>query len=128
MDLHDAGNGERRSETLGEEVEDVRASDRLATSAACLVAPEHGPDRRLERILAMGGQGMKVSKPVLEINAGHPLVTALARRFAQPEARALVAVAAWLLLDEARLRDGEQPADAAAFAERLTRVMTRALG
>ncbi len=115
-------------ETLGEEVEDVRASDRLATSAACLVAPEHGPDRRLERILAMGGQGMKVSKPVLEINAGHPLVTALARRFAQPEARALVADAAWLLLDEARLRDGEQPADAAAFAERLTRVMTRALG
>ncbi|MBK9081510.1 MAG: molecular chaperone HtpG [Rhizobiales bacterium] len=115
-------------ETLGEEVADVRASDRLATSAACLVAPEHGPDRRLERILAMGGQGASVSKPVLEINAGHPLVTALASRYAQPEARALVADAAWLLLDEARLRDGEHPADAAAFAERLTRVMTKALG
>ncbi|MFW1582112.1 molecular chaperone HtpG, partial [Vibrio parahaemolyticus] len=42
--------------TLGDAVSDVRASDRLTTSAACLVASEHGLDRQLERILASSGQ------------------------------------------------------------------------
>lgn len=114
-------------ETLADKVDDVRASDRLSTSAACLVAPDHAMDRRLERILAMGGQAPPVAKPVLEINAGHPLVSALAGKFKDADQRAFVADAAWLLLDEARIRDGEAPADAAAFAERLGRVLTKAL-
>ncbi len=115
-------------ETLGDAVEDVRASDRLSTSAACLVAPAGGPDRRLERILAMGGQKLPAVAPILEINPRHPLVSALAARYAEPAARALVADAAWLLFDEARLVDGEPPLDAARFAERLSRVMSKALG
>jgi molecular chaperone HtpG len=113
-------------ETLAENVEDVRASDRLSESAACLVAPEHGRDRRLERLLAEhGGLGL-ISKPVLEINATHPLITALASRFANGNDRALVEDAAWLIHDEARVADGDAPADAAAFAARLSRVLTRA--
>lgn len=64
---------------------------------------------------------------MLEINAGHSLVAALANRFKEPGEREAVADAAWLLFDEARIRDGEPPADAAAFAERLTRVMAKAL-
>ncbi|MBL8587802.1 MAG: molecular chaperone HtpG [Methylobacteriaceae bacterium] len=115
-------------ETLGEAVADVRASDRLATSAACLVAAEHGLDRRLERLLAMGGQAPPAARAILEINAGHALVARLAARFADRDARAEIADAAWLLLDEARLRDGEPPVDAAAFADRLGRVMSKALG
>ena len=43
-------------QTLADAVEDVRASDRLSESPACLIAPEFGPDRRLERILAQHGQ------------------------------------------------------------------------
>ena len=115
-------------ETLGEAVAEVRASDRLSTSAACLVAPAGGPDRRLERILAMGGQKLPNVAPILEINPRHPLVSALAQRYAEPDSRALVADAAFLLLDEARLIDGEPPLDAARFAERLSRVMAKALG
>jgi molecular chaperone HtpG len=111
--------------TLESAVADVRASDRLSESAACLVAADHGMDRRLERILAMGGQA-PVSKPVLEINPGHALVRKLAEKRADEPA--LVEDAAWLLLDEARLRDGEPPADAALFAQRLSRVMAKALG
>ncbi len=113
--------------TLEGAVADVRASDRLSESAACLVAADHAMDRRLERILAMGGQA-PTSKPVLEINPGHPLVKKLAERQTEGDARDLVADAAWLLLDEARLRDGEAPTDAAAFAKRLARVMEKALG
>jgi len=112
-------------QTLAESVEDVRASDRLAESAACLVAPAYGRDRRLEQILAQGGMG-SISKPVLEINPSHPLVSALAGRYAKGGDKTLVEDAAWLIHDEARVADGEPPIDASLFIERLTRMMTRA--
>jgi molecular chaperone HtpG len=113
-------------QTLTEAVEDVRASDRLSESPACLVAPEHGPDRRLERILSQHGRLNEVSKPVLEINPNHPLVTALATRFGGGGDTSIVEDSAWLLFDEARIVDGEQPKDASAFAARLRRVLERA--
>ena len=115
-------------ETLAGSVEDVRASDRLSESPACLIAPEFGPDRRLEKILAQHGKLGEQTKPVLEINPGHPLVTALAERFAGAGDRAVVEDSAWLLHDEARIMDGELPADAALFAARLRRVMEKAAG
>ncbi|MCW6507914.1 molecular chaperone HtpG [Lichenifustis flavocetrariae] len=113
-------------QTLEGAVEDVRASDRLSESPACLVAPEHGPDRRLERILSQHGRLDELSKPVLEVNPNHPLVTALASRFGGDGDKAIVEDSAWLLFDEARIVDGEQPKDAAAFAARLRRVLERA--
>src|ERR1700752_1283409 len=58
---------------LGERVADVRASQRLTTSASCLVAGKHGPDRELERLLAQQNRGI-ATKPVLEVNLRHPLV------------------------------------------------------
>ena len=115
-------------QTLTDAVEDVRASDRLSESPACLIAPEHGPDRRLERILNQHGKLNEVSKPVLEINPNHALVTALAGRLGGDGERGVVEDSAWLLFDEARILDGEQPKDATAFAARLRRVMERAAG
>ena len=112
---------------LDTSVGDVRASDRLAESVACLVAPETGLDRRLERMLADAGRG-SISKPVLEINPGHALVAGLARRFADGQDKDLIEDAAWLIYDEARLAEGEKLGDSVAFAARLTRVLTRALG
>jgi molecular chaperone HtpG len=109
--------------TLGEELADVRASDRLTSSAVCLVAPESGMDRHLERMLAGAGQLRSAAKPVLEINPGHDLVTALA---ALPEGDAMREDAARLLLDEARILDGENPSDVRGFADRLARILTRA--
>lgn len=114
-------------QTLENDVTDVRVSERLSTSAACLVAPEAGPDRRLERMLAQHGQLPEATKPVLEVNAGHPLVEAMARKLADGAERPLVEDAAHLILDEARLMDGERPTDAAAFAGRMARVLAKAL-
>ena len=71
-------------QTLGDEIEDVRASDRLTDSVACLVAPEFGPDRQLEKMLAAHGRVGERTKPILEVNATHPLIASLARRL--PEA------------------------------------------
>ena len=115
-------------QTLEGEIEDARASDRLTDSVACLVAPEFGPDRQLEKMLAAHGRLQDRVKPVLEINATHPLTSALAQRFQEGRDRDLVDDAAWLLLDEARLVDGEALKDPTAFAARLRRVMERALG
>jgi molecular chaperone HtpG len=115
-------------QTLEAEIADARASDRLTDSVACLVAPEFGPDRQLEKMLAQHGRLQDRVKPVLEVNATHPLTSALAKRFKDGADRDLVDDAAWLLLDEARLIDGETLKDAPAFAARLRRVMERALG
>ncbi len=111
---------------LADSVSDVRASDRLSESPACLIAPEQGFDRRLERILAEHGQLRQASKPVLEINPTHPLIAALAGQVGQADTAALADII-WLVFDEARLLDGEKPTNAADFAARLTRVLTKAM-
>jgi molecular chaperone HtpG len=114
-------------QVLGEAVEDVRASDRLSASPACLVASDRGPDRRLERMLAETGRLGPATKPVLEINPAHPLIRALAARMGAPD-RAKFEDIVWLLFDEARLMEGEKPADAPHFAARLTRILLDAAG
>jgi Molecular chaperone, HSP90 family len=112
-------------QTLEGEVEDVRASDRLSESPACLVAQDRGLDLRLERMLAEHGQlGGKSTKPILEVNPSHPLIQALAAQ-AEESDRAAFDDIVWLLLDEARLVEGEKPSDAASFSARLTRVLTK---
>ncbi|MGD0642220.1 MAG: molecular chaperone HtpG [Roseiarcus sp.] len=115
-------------QTLEGEIAEARASDRLTDSVACLVAPEFGPDRQLEKMLAAHGRLSERTKPALEVNASHPLTLALARRFADGQEKALVEDAAWLIYDEARLAEGETLSDAPAFAARLRRVMEKALG
>jgi molecular chaperone HtpG len=115
-------------QTLEGEIAEVRPSDRLTDSVACLVAPEFGPDRQLEKMLAAHGRLSERAKAVLEVNATHPLTQALARRFAAGADKGLIEDAAWLIYDEALLADGETLRDAPAFAARLRRVMEKALG
>jgi molecular chaperone HtpG len=112
-------------ETLGDAVSQVRASDRLTDSAVCLVAPEGALDKQLEKLLAGAGQLPAGAKPVLEVNAAHRQIERLAALGADD---ALRADAPHLLLDEARIADGEPPLDARAFAERLGRLIQRAAG
>jgi molecular chaperone HtpG len=112
--------------TLGETVAEVRVSDRLTDSAVCLVAPESGPDRALEKLLAGAGRLTAASKPILEVNPRHQLVVALAAL--GDDERAFKEDAAHLLFDEARVLDGERPTDARAFSARLARVLEKGLG
>ncbi len=97
-------------DALGDRVSDVRASQRLTSSASCLVAGGDGRDRQLERLLAMQNKG-PLTKPILEINMRHPLVATIAG--AQDEARDL----SFLLLEQAQILDGELPEDPAGFAD-----------
>ena len=113
-------------ETLGEAVSDVRASDRLTDSRVCLVAPETGLDRQLEKLLAGAGRLKVTAKPILEINPRHAIVVALASL--GEDDLAFKQDAAHLLFDEARVLEGERPADARMFSDRLGRLLTRGLG
>jgi molecular chaperone HtpG len=110
---------------LGERVSEVRASQRLTDSAACLVAQGAGPDRELERLLARQNP-QSGAKPILEINTRHAIVKAVSD--AKLAARdADVADLAELLLDQAHILDGEVPNDPAAFASRINRLIARGL-
>jgi molecular chaperone HtpG len=110
---------------LGERVSDVRVSQRLTDSAACLVAGGGGPDRELERLLARHNRAA-ATKPVLEINMRHILVKALARAKTEERETDIADLSA-LLLEEAQILDGEVPQDAAAFTARLNRLIMRGL-
>jgi molecular chaperone HtpG len=113
-------------DTLGEAVADVRSSDRLTDSAVCLVAPEHGPDRQMEKLLAGAGRLKTAAKPILEINPRHDIIIALASL--SDNDRAFKQDAAHLLFDEAKILDGDRPADARMFCDRLARALRRGLG
>jgi molecular chaperone HtpG len=105
--------------SLGDRVTDVRASTRLTTSASCLVAGSHGPDRELERILSQQARGVR-TKPILEVNLRHPLVAAIAKAQAETKTADDLSL---LLLEQAQILDGELPEDPAAFAARLNRLV-----
>ncbi|MGF7160683.1 molecular chaperone HtpG [Rhodoligotrophos appendicifer] len=115
-------------QTLGDAVSDVRLSDRLTSSPVCLVADVQGMDRNMERLLAKQKPGAKHSQPILEINPTHPMVTGLAKRAKEHGVSDEISDAAWLLLDEAYVLEGEPVPDPAAFARRLSGVMARILG
>lgn len=112
---------EKFKEALGGDVSDVRVSKRLVTSAVCLVAPGGGPDLSLDKLLARQDRGFG-AKPVLEINAEHPLIAALTKRESGD-----VGDVARLLFDQAKILDGETLPDAARFAEIMNKLMLRGL-
>ena len=118
---------------LKDAVKDVRPSERLTDSPVCLVADEGDMDMHLERLLKQHRQIDMASKRVLEINPGHSLIRGLAERLEAKgaagagETSAALDDAAWLLLDQARILEGEALPDPAAFARRLSAVVERGI-
>ncbi len=113
---------------LGDAVKDVRPSKRLTDSPVCLIADDGDMDVNLERLLKRHGQLTEGVPRVLELNPRHALITTLAARSTSDAASAddLLKDAAHLLLDQARIVEGEVPTDPSDFARRLGAVMARA--
>jgi molecular chaperone HtpG len=114
----------RVKKSLGERVKDVRFTQRLTNSPACLVVNEGDLGSHLERLLQAAGQKVPRSHPILELNPRHPIIQWMKQE--QEEAR----VADWshILLDQALLSEGNQPEDPAGFVKRLNEmflVLTR---
>jgi len=116
---------------LKDAVKDVRPSERLTDSPVCLIADEGDMDMHLERLLKQHRQIDMASKRVLEINPGHSLIRSLAERLESKgatgatETGAALDDAAWLLLDQARILEGEALPDPTAFARRLSAMVER---
>ena len=114
---------EKLKQSLGESVADVRASSRLTGSPVCLVADTGGVSLHLARMLKQHGDGMAMPiRRVLEVNPAHPLITGIEKLNG-----AEFDDAAFLLLDQARIVEGETVPDPAAFARRLSAVMAKGL-
>ncbi len=107
---------ERLKEVLKEQVEDVRVTTRLVDSPACLVVKDAGMSMQLARMLKQAGQKLPDTKPVLEINAEHPLVKKL-------EGHAHFEDLAHILLDQAVLAEGGLPEDPAAYVRRVNALL-----
>jgi molecular chaperone HtpG len=112
---------------LKDAVKDVRRSGRLTDSPVVLVADEHDLDIHLERLLRQHRQLEHAAPRILEINPGHPLIRGMAAAVKANGDSEAVTETAWLLLDQARILDGEVPPDPAAFARRLARALERGL-
>jgi molecular chaperone HtpG len=106
----------RLKDALKDHVSEVRATDRLVDSAVVLAAAEYGPDLQMGRMLRRAGRSFGAGLPVLEVNPRHPWIRKLAEGAATDTA---LEETAGLLLDLARIQDGEAPRDPAGFARRI---------
>ena len=113
--------------TLDDEVKDVRTSERLTDSAACLVADEGDLDIHMERLLRQHRQLDTSSKRILEINPKHDLIRALAEAVGKDGTNDRLNDAARLVLDQARILEGEPLPDPTAFSRRLSEALARGL-
>jgi len=113
---------------LGKGVKDVRESDRLTSSACCLIADEMGMDLRMERLMKQHNRVDEISPRILEINPKHSLIKKLSDIAIKDAKAPILNDAALLLLDQARILEGEALPDPVSFARRLDLVMEKGLG
>lgn len=104
---------------LGDRVEDVRVTHRLTESPACLVLGQGDMGLQMRKIMEAAGQAVPESKPVLEINATHKLVSRLEAEEDSGKVEDLVGI----LFDQAALSAGEQLENPALFVQRINRLL-----
>ena len=112
---------ERFKQILGEKVKDVRASTRLTSSPACLVVDEYDIDPNLRRLLKAAGQAIPGDKPILEINAQHPIIVKLKEE--KDEKR--FTDWAYILFDQSVLSTGEKLDNPVDFVNRLNELLSQ---
>ena len=100
---------------LSERVEAVNVSRRLVDSPACVVASDQDLNPQVRRMLEASGQELPESKPILEINVEHPLVTRLSDETDDGRFGALSNI----VLDHALLAEGSQLPNPAEYVQRI---------
>ncbi|SFU78563.1 molecular chaperone HtpG [Polaromonas sp. YR568] len=107
---------DRLKDALKDKAKDVRATTRLVDSPACLVVQDGDMSTQLARMLKQAGQAVPESKPILEVNAQHPLVKKL-------ESGEHFDDLAHILFDQALLAEGGMPNDPAAYVRRVNALL-----
>jgi molecular chaperone HtpG len=115
---------ERVKKVLEARVQEVRVTGRLTESPACLVVGDHDMGVQMRRLMQAAGQKVPDTKPILELNPGHPLVK---RLDAEPDEDRFGALAT-VLFEQAQLASGDQLEDPAAYVQRLNRLLLELAG
>jgi len=112
---------EQIKKTLGEKIKDVRLTDRLIDSPACIVADDQDMSIHLQNMLKAAGQNFPASKPIFEINPEHPIVQKMKAETDEEK------FADWsaLLFDQAQLAQGTVLEDPASFVKRMNALLLR---
>lgn len=118
---------ERLQQSLDEYVKEVRLSNRLTTSAACLVGEEHDISPQLEKIMAASGQKLPRQKRILELNPSHPILEKLHAVYEADADAPAIAEYAELLYGQAIIAEGGEPPNPGKFSKLVADVMARAL-
>ncbi|ATA28387.1 chaperone protein HtpG [Mycobacterium lepraemurium] len=114
-------------DTLSDHVKEVRLSNRLTDSPACLITDAFGITPALARLYHASGQDIPVGKRILELNPKHPLVTGLRQAHQDRAEDPSVGETAELLYGTALLAEGGALDDPARFAEILADRLARTL-
>ncbi len=111
---------EKIKKQLETKASDVRVTHRLTDSPACLVLGEHELGLQMQQMLKAAGQNMPASKPVLELNPQHPLVSQLKDMSDEQ-------LEDWanILFDQALLAEGGQLEDPMSFVKRMNQMLQK---
>lgn len=113
---------EKIKNALGDKVKDVVLSKRLSDSPCCIVVDENDPSLQMERMMkAMGQSTFGSVKPILEVNAEHPIIAKLK----DTEDADYISDVSSVLLDQALLVGGAELTDPADFVKRMNKLITR---
>jgi len=104
---------------LDDKVKEVKLSERLTDSPACVVTSEHDMSLHLQRMMLAAGQECPKGKPILEINASHPLINKLK----EMQDEHLFAEWTNLFFEQAVLAEGGKLDDPAAFVKRVNELL-----
>merc|ERR1712190_49864 len=119
----------KMKEILGESVEEVMVGERMVNSPASLVTTEYGWSANMQRI--MKAQVLRDSqmssfmmgKKKMEVNATHPIMVELKKKFLENENDRTIKDLVWLIYDTAALTSGFSLQDPVTFASRIHKMI-----
>jgi len=109
----------RIKEALGDKVKEVKLSQRLTESPACIVTDEHDMSSQMIKLMQSVGQEVPESKPIFEINAEHSLIKHISDEQDDEQFKQWTEV----LFDQALLAERGSLKDPASYVARLNKLM-----
>ncbi|WP_086236749.1 molecular chaperone HtpG [Campylobacter porcelli] len=108
-------------EILKDDVKDVKISNRLSDSVACLIYDKNDPDYAMQNLLKQMGQEAPKIKPILEINPNHEIITKLSNN------ELMINDVAILILNMAKISEGMSIENPSEFSSKLAKIISKAL-
>ncbi len=110
---------EQVQETLKDQVSEVRTTNRLTDSPACLVVGDDDMGLQMQKIMEAAGQAMPTNNPIMELNTEHPLIQKLNDESDTDRFNDLASI----VFNQAQLAQGIQLEDPSSYVHRLNSLL-----